>query len=111
MKRFVLVMPAEVCTVTLAQKPAVYPARGQSPQKQQEGDGARYLRAKGNTGIGPAVVAQTPPPPQEPTGARVGGTARGRQRVRQQVPSSEARVRVNSTPPRHRQRRRTLKPL
>lgn len=88
MKRFVLVMPAEVCTVTLAQKPAVYPARGQSPQKQQEGDGARYLRAKGNTGIGPAVVAQTPPPPQEPTGARVGGTARGLQRVRSSVTST-----------------------
>jgi hypothetical protein len=60
-----------------AAKPAVYPAHGQSPSKQSQDDGACYAWAKQNTGIDPAVVAGTPPPPQGPTGARVGGAARG----------------------------------
>jgi hypothetical protein len=60
-----------------AQKPAVYPAHGQSAGKQSQDDGACYGWAKQNTGIDPAVVAGTPPPPQGPTGARVGGAARG----------------------------------
>jgi hypothetical protein len=61
----------------LAQKPAVYPAHGQSATKQSQDDGACYAWAKQNTGIDPAVVAGTPPPPQGPTGARARGAARG----------------------------------
>jgi len=61
----------------LAQKPAVYPAHGQSPAKQSQDDGACYAWAKQNTGIDPAIVAGTPPPPQGPTGARVGSASRG----------------------------------
>ncbi len=66
-----------VSTMAFAQKPSVYPAHGQSPDKQASDDGACYAWAKQNTGIDPAVVAQTPPPQTGPTGARVGGAARG----------------------------------
>lgn len=64
-------------TMAFAQKPAVYPAHGQTSDKQASDDGACYAWAKQNTGIDPAVIAQTPPPPAGPTGARVGGAARG----------------------------------
>ncbi|MFM0674177.1 glycine zipper domain-containing protein [Paraburkholderia sediminicola] len=77
MKRFALVILAGMSTLALAQKPAVYPAHGQSQQQQMSDDGACYSWAKQNTGIDPAVVAQTPPPPSGPTGARVRGAARG----------------------------------
>ncbi|MFM0170996.1 glycine zipper domain-containing protein [Paraburkholderia sediminicola] len=77
MKRFALVILAGMSTLALAQKPAVYPAHGQSQQQQVSDDGACYSWAKQNTGIDPAVVAQTPPPPSGPTGARVRGAARG----------------------------------
>ena len=78
MKTLVLISWLVVCTGTaFAQKPAVYPAHGQSPSKQSSDDGACYAWAKQNTGIDPAVVAGTPPPPQGPTGARVAGAARG----------------------------------
>jgi len=63
-----------------AQKPAVYPAKGQSTQQQKKDDGACYGWAKSNTGIDPAVVAQTPPPPSGPAvggGERLKGAARG----------------------------------
>ena len=46
-----------------AQKPVVYPAKGQSAQQQKKDDGACYSWAKSNTGIDPAVVAQTSAPP------------------------------------------------
>jgi hypothetical protein len=78
MKALTLIVGLVVCTGTaLAQKPAVYPAHGQSASKQSSDDGACYAWAKQNTGIDPAVVAGTPPPPQGPTGARVAGAARG----------------------------------
>jgi hypothetical protein len=77
MKRFALVILASMSALALAQKPAVYPAHGQSQQQQMSDDGACYSWAKQNTGIDPAVVAQTPPPPSGPTGARVRGAARG----------------------------------
>ncbi|NPT39398.1 glycine zipper domain-containing protein [Paraburkholderia xenovorans] len=77
MKRFAVVILASVSTLALAQKPAVYPAHGQSQQQQMSDDGACYSWAKQSTGIDPAVVAQTPPPPSGPTGARVRGAARG----------------------------------
>ena len=63
-----------------AQKPAVYPAKGQSAQQQKKDDGACYSWAKSNTGIDPAVVAQTPSPPSGPAvggGERLKGAARG----------------------------------
>jgi hypothetical protein len=63
--------------VALAQKPIVYPAKGQSPQQQQKDDGECYGWAKSNTGIDPAAVAQTPAP-QGPTGPAVGGGERVR---------------------------------
>jgi hypothetical protein len=63
----------------MAQKPIVYPAKGQSPTQQSGDDGACYGWAKQNTGIDPLTVAQTPPPPTSSTGGgeRVSGAARG----------------------------------
>lgn len=60
-----------------AQKPVVYPAKAQSAQQQQKDDGACYAWAKSNTGIDPAVVAQTPQPAPKPGGERLKGAARG----------------------------------
>jgi len=77
MKRFAICLLLGLGTVAFAQKPAVYPAHGQSPQKQQDDEGACYGWAKQSTGIDPVAVAQAPPPPQGPTGARVGGATRG----------------------------------
>jgi hypothetical protein len=59
-----------------AQKPIVYPAKGQSPQQQSKDDAECYAWAKQTTGIDPAVVASTPPPQQ--TGPAVGGGERVR---------------------------------
>jgi len=65
----------------MAQKPMVYPAKGQSAQQQGSDDGACYAWAKQTTGIDPAVVAQTAPPqqtgPATGGGERVQGAARG----------------------------------
>jgi hypothetical protein len=66
--------------VAHAQKPIVYPAKGQSAQQQQRDDGDCYVWAKNNTGIDPAVVAAAPPPPSGSTvggGERVRGAAGG----------------------------------
>ena len=63
-----------------AQKPVIYPAKGQSPQQQKKDNSACYAWAKSDTGIDPAVVAQTPPPPSGPAvggGERLKGAARG----------------------------------
>ena len=64
MKRFAICLLLGLGTVAFAQKPAVYPAHGQSPQKQQDDEGACYGWAKQSTGIDPVAVAQAPPPPQ-----------------------------------------------
>jgi len=64
---------------TLAQ-PVAYPAKGQSAQKQQQDQSACASWAKSQTGVDPAAVAATPPPPSGPAvggGERVGGAARG----------------------------------
>ncbi|CAN7499232.1 glycine zipper domain-containing protein [Caballeronia sp. dw_19] len=74
---FLTAVLAMTASTAFAAKPAVYPAHGQSASKQSQDDGACYAWAKQNTGIDPAVVAGTPPPPPGPTGARVGGAARG----------------------------------
>jgi len=61
-------------------RPIAYPARGQSPQKQQQDEGACYSWAKSNTGIDPTALANAPPPPSGPAvggGERVQGAARG----------------------------------
>lgn len=65
--------------VTYAQ-PVAYPAKGQSAQKQQQDQSACASWAKSQTGVDPAAVAATPPPPSGPAvggGERVGGAARG----------------------------------
>jgi hypothetical protein len=64
-----------------AQKPIVYPAKGQSPQQQSQDDAECAAWAKQSTGIDPAVVASSPPPQQTGPavggGQRLGGAARG----------------------------------
>ena len=63
-----------------AQKPIVYPAKGQSAAQQSKDDAECYAWAKQTTGIDPAVVASTPPPQQ--TGPAVGGGQRAAGAVR-----------------------------
>ena len=63
-----------------AQKPIVYPAKGQSSEQQKMDDAECYAWAKQTTGSDPAVVASTPPPQQ--TGPAVGGGQRARGAVR-----------------------------
>jgi hypothetical protein len=58
----------------VAQKPIVYPAKGQSAQQQSQDEGQCYAWAKQSTGIDPALVASSPPPQQ--TGPAVGGGQR-----------------------------------
>ncbi|OUL91560.1 glycine zipper domain-containing protein [Paraburkholderia hospita] len=61
-------------------QPVAYPAKGQSSQKQQQDQSACASWAKSQTGVDPAAVAATPPPPSGPAvggGERVGGAARG----------------------------------
>ncbi len=60
----------------LAQKPVVYPAKGQSQQKQDKDDGECYTWAKQSTGVDPAAVASTPAAPG-PGGERARGAVRG----------------------------------
>jgi hypothetical protein len=63
----------------MAQKPIVYPAKGQSAAQQSKDDGECYGWAKQSTGIDPAAVASAPPPQAAsgPGGERVRGAARG----------------------------------
>jgi hypothetical protein len=68
------------CQVDTEAQPVAYPAKGQSAQKQQQDQGACASWAKQQTGVDPAAVASTPPPPSGPAvggGERVGGAARG----------------------------------
>lgn len=67
---FVLTAPA------WAQKPSVYPAKGQSAELKTQDDTQCHAWAKQDTGIDPAAVASTPAPPQ-PQGERLRGAARG----------------------------------
>ena len=60
--------------------PVIYPAKGQSQQKQEKDKYECYTWAKGQTGFDPMKAGSTPsppPPPQGPTGERVKGAARG----------------------------------
>lgn len=70
-----------VAVSAFAQRPIVYPAKGQSASQQSSDDAACYGWAKQNTGVDPAALAQSPPPqstgPAVGGGERVGGAARG----------------------------------
>jgi hypothetical protein len=57
----------------------IYPADGQSPERQQKDQGECQVWATQDTGIDPAVLASTPPPQTSSTGGgeRVQGAARG----------------------------------
>ena len=56
----------------MAQKPVVYPAKGQSTQQQGKDDGECYVWSKQSTGIDPANLA----PPAQATGPATGGGER-----------------------------------
>ena len=63
-----------------AQKPVVYPAKGQSAEQQQKDQAECDVWAKQTTGVDPVAVAQAPPPAQGSTaggGQRIRGAARG----------------------------------
>jgi len=63
----------------MAQKPLVYPAKGQSAQQQGRDDGDCHVWAKQNTGIDPATLAPLAQATGPATGGgeRVQGAARG----------------------------------
>ena len=73
----VLLLLGASAFVLAQQRPVVYPAKGQSPQRQQQDEGSCYSWAKQNTGIDPAAVANAPPPAQAQNGQRVRGAAGG----------------------------------
>ncbi len=62
-------------SLALAQKPSIYPAKGQSAQQKQKDDKECMTWAKQDTGIDP--VAASAPPPQQ-TGPATGGGERAR---------------------------------
>jgi hypothetical protein len=64
---------AAFTTVSVAQKPSVYPAKKQTAQQQKQDDGECLAWAKKDTGIDPAAASQ--PAPQK-TGPAVGGGER-----------------------------------
>jgi hypothetical protein len=62
-----------------AQQPIIYPARGQSPQKQNSDTADCQLWAKQTTGVDPVAIAEQssqPGPPQQ-QGGRLRGAAGG----------------------------------
>ena len=61
-------------------KPIIYPAKGQSPQQQQQDDGECYVWAKNTTGIDPAAVSAQPVP--QASGPATGGGERAQGAVR-----------------------------
>jgi hypothetical protein len=64
---------AAFATVSVAQKPSVYPAKNQTAQQQKKDDGECLAWAKQDTGIDPVAASQ--PAPQQ-TGPAVGGGER-----------------------------------
>jgi hypothetical protein len=64
---------AAFATVTVAQKPSVYPAKKQTAQQQQKDDGECLAWAKKDSGVDPVAASQ--PAPQK-TGPAVGGGER-----------------------------------
>jgi len=64
----------------VAQQPIIYPARGQSAQKQNTDTAECQLWAKQTTGVDPVVIAQqgaNQPPPQQQQGGMLRGAAGG----------------------------------
>ena len=61
---------AAFATVSVAQKPSVYPAKKQTAEQQKKDDGECLAWAKKDTGIDPVAASQ--PAPQQ-TGPAVGG--------------------------------------
>jgi len=64
-----------LAAAAIAQKPIIYPAKGQSPEQQNRDEGECYVWARQTTGIDPAALAAAPPPQQQPSGGTVAGTA------------------------------------
>jgi hypothetical protein len=74
-----LLMLSLVCSAT-AQQPIIYPAKGQSPQRQQTDTAECQVWAKQSTGVDPVVLAQqasTQPGAPGPQGERLRGAAGG----------------------------------
>ena len=76
MQLFIGLAALLIACAAAAQQPIVYPAKGQSVQQQSQDEAQCSAWAKQSTGIDPAVVAASPPPPQ--TGPAVGGGQRVR---------------------------------
>jgi hypothetical protein len=72
-----------------AQRPIVYPAKGQSAQQQSQDDAQCYAWAQQSTGIDPAMASS--PPPQQ-TGPAVGGGQRAGGAAKIRTGSSRKRV-------------------
>ena len=66
-----------LASVAAAQKPIVYPAKGQSAEQQSKDDGECYVWAKQNTGIDPASQSQSAAAASSQPAAPRGGVARG----------------------------------
>jgi len=81
MNRYTLLAIASVIagatSLAFAQKPIVYPAKGQSAEQQKKDDGQCFTWAKQNTGIDPATASAPPPQQSNGGGERVRGAARG----------------------------------
>ncbi|QHE93023.1 hypothetical protein [Pandoraea fibrosis] len=77
MKLVILALGLTLAVPAFAQKPSVYPAHGQSMERQMNDDGACYGWARQNTGIDPTMLAMQTVPPPVPVGGRAVGAARG----------------------------------
>lgn len=76
--RIAMTLAAFVLTASAwAQKPSVYPAKGQSAEQKSKDDSQCLAWAKQDTGIDPAAVATAQPVPTGPQGERLRGAARG----------------------------------
>jgi len=77
MHRFILAFTAVALvastTVSVAQKPSVYPAKKQTAEQQKKDDGECVAWAKKDTGIDPVAASQSAP---QKTGPAVGGGER-----------------------------------
>ena len=76
----IVVVVLSIAFAAAAQKPIVYPAKGQSSAQQSKDDSQCYSWARQNTGIDPAAIASTPVPQE--TGPAVGGGERVRGSLR-----------------------------
>jgi hypothetical protein len=80
LKILAIALALVISDVALAQKPIVYPAKGQSTQQKQKDDKECLAWAKQDTGIDPKTASAPPPQQTGPAtggGERVRGAARG----------------------------------